>query len=122
MINIRGLDKKKDEDIFYRYKMHKPILTDQKNNKIFDNIDLICKEINRDKKDLVKFIKSKNGINIVNKNNKTIFPKNITVDQILETLYEFIEKDVLCPKCRLPETNIIDKCMHCKCCSYSGKL
>ena len=122
MINIRGLDKKKDEDIFYRYKMHKPILIDQKNNKIFENIDQICKEISRDKNDFIKFIKIKNGINIVSKNNKTMFPKNTTVEQILESLYEYIEKNVLCPKCRLPETNIVDKYMYCKCCSYSGKL
>ena len=122
MINIRGTNDKINDDIFYRYKMHKPKLIEQKNNKIFDNINLILKDINREENLLIKFIKSKMGINVISKNNKIILPKHIMLNQIIQCLYEFIEIYVLCPKCKLPETNLIDNNLQCKCCSYNGKL
>lgn len=122
MLNIRGLNKKNDDDIYFRYKMHKPVLLEQKNNKIFDNLDIICKDINRDNKILIKYFKTKMGISIIYKNNKIIIPKNVTLDQIMETLYEYIEKYVLCPACKLPETVLDGSNIQCKCCSFSGLL
>lgn len=122
MLNIRGLDKKRDDDIFFRYKMHKPVIKEQKNNKIFENIAVISKELNRDIKILIKYIKIKIGANIIYKNNIVTLPKNITDEQILEAIYQYIDEYILCPKCQLPETVIEQDNMQCKCCSFSGKI
>lgn len=121
MLNIRGINNKNiDLDQYYRYKMHKPNIVMERNNKIFNNIDIISKELGRESKDIIKYIKSKNGININYKNNGAILPINFDEQLLLNSLYGYIEDHVLCKKCKLPETKIVDKKMICNCCSYTG--
>jgi len=122
MINIRGLIDNNYNDIFYRYKMNKPKIVDQKNNKIFENLDIVLKDINRDPKLFIKFMKSKMGINIICKKNKYILPKNIEVEQIMNCLYEFIDVYVICFLCKLPETILNNNIVVCKCCSHNKLL
>lgn len=122
MINIRGIKSNIDNDMFYRYKMHCPKLIEHKNTKIFDNLNEICKDLNRDKKIILKFLKNKLNVNIIDKNDKILLPKTISTDQILNNIYEYIEKYVLCPNCKLPETILQENQIQCKCCSYSGKI
>lgn len=61
--------------------MHKPIIIEQKNNIILNNVDEISKDLNRDLKLILNFLK-----------NKFILPKTTTNGQILNSLYVFIEK------------------------------
>lgn len=120
MLNIRGTTNKAiDNDPFYRYQMHKPHIIIERNNKVFSNINVIAKELNRDQKEIIKYIKSKNGISIVEKGDRTILPYKFEDKIILDSIYSFIEDHVLCKKCKLPETKIINKKMICSCCSYS---
>jgi len=123
MLNIRGTSNiNVDDDLFYRYKMHKPNISIGRNNKLFDNIDIISKELDRDPKDMIKYIKTKNGVNINYKNNCAVLPSSFDGNVLLESIYGFIEDCVLCKSCKLPETKIIDKKMVCSCCSYTGKI
>ena len=119
MLNIRGtVNKDIDNYPFYRYQMHKPHIKTERNNKVFSNINVIAKEIARDPKDLIKYIKSKNGINIVEKADRVVIPYKLEDRIILESIYSFIQDHVLCKKCKLPETHIVEKKMICKCCSF----
>lgn len=122
MLNIRGLNKDIDMDSYYRYKMHKPTITNGKNNKIFDNIDIIAKDIDREPKNIIKYLKSKNGVNINYKNNCAVLPKNFDNQLLINSIYEFIEHNVICGNCKLPETKIVNENIVCNCCSYSRKL
>ncbi len=121
MINIRGTILNNDNDPFYRYKMHKPILVTCKNFIAFENIDTVLKDLNREKKLFISFLKINMGINIISKNDSILFPKNIINDELMNSIYKFIEQHVLCPNCKLPETILKNNNIVCNCCCYSGK-
>ncbi|ARF08902.1 translation initiation factor 2 subunit beta [Catovirus CTV1] len=122
MINIRGTKTSIDNDVFFRYKMHSPKISDQKNTKTLENLNEISKDLDRDSKLIIKFLKNKLGVNIVHKNDKLIIPKTVTYEALLNAIYDFIQELVLCPKCQLPETVLVENNVTCKCCSYSGKI
>lgn len=107
MINVRGkIDNSNDP--FYRYKMHRMIVTAGKNNiTIIDNINEISKDLEREPLLFIKYLKQKLGTNIQMKGDKMIISKTITLTELESLLFDFIESYVLCPKCRLPETTII---------------
>ncbi|CAH6421851.1 Translation initiation factor [uncultured virus] len=122
-LNITGLIDK--EDIHYRYKMNKLNINNLRNKIEIDNLNLICKDINRDPKYLIEFFKIKFATSFIFKNGRLSTTKNINYIEFELALKEFIEYFVICPVCRLPETEIkISKeiTLFCKCCPYNGKL
>lgn len=120
-INIEGLSDVMDP--FYRYTMTKMNIIRHKNKTVIDNIDTVCKDLERDPKLLVDFYKKKFSISIIYKDNVMSTSANIQYDQFHLMLREFIEQYVLCEKCKLPETDIQikdDKIkLSCKCCSHT---
>lgn len=123
-INIRGLTDNSG-DIFYRYKMEKLICIDQKGKTVVNNIDNIAKAIDRDPKNIANHFKKRLGTAMVYKDSKITISKTVTVNELEQLLFEFIEYNVLCPVCKNPETIVtINKKnkqeMTCKACSFTG--
>lgn len=119
-INIQGFDDINDP--FYRYKMEKLNVIKQRTKTIVDNIDIVAKNLERDPKLIVDYLKKKLGIAIIYKNNILSMTSNIDYQTLETCLREFIEFYILCQTCRLPETIIQinnDKIiLICRCCSY----
>ena len=101
-------------DPFYRYKRH-PIVVNyiKKNNGIttLENIIIIAKELNRNRKDIIKFLQKQIGVSI---NNKNQINKIIPQELLEEYLEIYINNNVLCKKCNNPETDIqLNCCLAC---------
>lgn len=121
---IRG--KNEIDDPFYRYKMTKIGFKKEKTKTVVLNLDKIASELKVDFKFMINFMKSKLSIAIKIDNSdtnhvKVIISNHVDTNQIQNSLYEFIEMYVLCPKCRLPETVMEEKnkqtILNCNACS-----
>lgn len=117
-INIQGTTP--NIDPFYRYKMEQVIISQLKNKIAFENINQIAKDLCRDPIDILKFIKTHYGSAFEYKNGVALTTKTITRDEMQNAIYIFIEKYVLCKKCKNPETIIennkkkyFTKCLAC---------
>lgn len=123
MINIRGLDSQKDNDPFYRYKMEEVILVQQSTKISFNNIDNICKDLDRDPKMLVAYLKKYFKSNLAYKDNAVQTAKIISKSEMQNAIYSFIDKYVLCNKCKNPETVFNEEkkktTLTCKACSFT---
>jgi translation initiation factor 5 len=73
-----------------------------------DNIQKISDQTNIPKKMLISFYKSKLGCRVEENSEGLIFHKLLDEERLEEILEEFIEKNVLCPKCHNPEFDIIE--------------
>jgi translation initiation factor 5 len=118
-INIQGL--KDIKDPLYRYKMNKVIVTKLKTTTELTNLHDICtNDLKRDPKQVLDYFKKKFGINFTLKDKRIIATREFTQEEITTALREFIEYFILCPVCRLPETEYDKLLIKCKCCSYHG--
>lgn len=125
MINIRG--NTEIIDFSYRYKMEEVVLIAQGAKYAFINIDNICSAIARDRSDLLKFLKKHFGSSFDYKNNvATTYKKDLTKKILQDAVYQYIENNVLCKKCKNPETVCVKEkkktIMTCKACSYSVEI
>lgn len=103
LINIRGL--KNQEDPNYRYKMEKVELVKQGSFFSITNICEISNALNRDPQQLVSFLKKFFGSAFTYKNGVVKCTKaDLTYSLLQDALYQFIENNVLCKICCLPET------------------
>lgn len=123
-INIRGLTDNSN-DSFYRYKMEKIICIEQKGKSVVQNIDSISKALDRDCKYIINYFKKSLGTSIIYKDNKLIISKLVSVNDLEQILFEFIEYYVICHSCKNPETELtFDKknnpILSCKACSHIG--
>jgi translation initiation factor 5 len=105
-LNIGGV-----EDAYYRYKMPKmDIHTESKNGgtTIINNIDDIASKLGRDsKKDLVKYFKKHLSCNVRYDDKKgLVIPANKEMTELTSILESYIDKYVICPICKVPETTI----------------
>lgn len=106
LINIRGL--KDQEDPFYRYKMEKIELVKEGSFYAIKNICQISTALNREPQQLVSFLKKVFASAFVYKNGIVKCTKtDLTSSALQEAIYQFIENNVLCKKCSLPETVIL---------------
>lgn len=130
MINLRGINDIVDPS--YRYKMQPVDMVKQKSIYVIKNINQIAKNIDRDPKMIIEFLKKKLGVQI-NYNNElnSAEVKNVSHDQVQKSIYEFIQYYVLCPTCCNPETvlskTILSKknsCVFikCKACSHYDRI
>jgi len=83
------------------------------------NIDKIAEQLGCEVGDILKFLKKKANTSIIEKNGPFL-RKTETVDNIENYLEDFINKEILCPKCNNPEFNteknnktIIKTCKAC---------
>lgn len=113
-------------DPFYRYTRPKLIVNVTKKNTKLENIEKIAIVLERDIKDLAKWIKLniKMNVNIIKEHSNTIISiKNkkhtINFEDVLE---KYIEKYILCPVCSNPETIHENDIISCKACGNSQKL
>jgi translation initiation factor 5 len=124
-INIRGLQD--IIDITYRYKMEEVIIVNQGAKIAFTNIDNICKSLARDVSELIKFLRRYYGSSFDYKNNiATTYKNDLTKISLQTAIYKFIEDNILCKKCKNPETILVQNKkkiqMICKACSYSTEM
>lgn len=123
LINVRGL--KEIDDPFYRYKMEPINIINQRNTDSITNIGTIAKSLNRSPDMIVDYMKKRLSIAMkYDKKTFTIEVKSITIERAQIAIYEFIEKYVLCQKCRNPETELSEnqKSFVCKACSHKSVI
>lgn len=121
MINIRG--NKEIDDSSYRYKMEEVNIVQQGALFAFTNINDISKSLNRTPEHILKFLKKTMGLLITYKNDSAqITKKDLTKNELQKVIFKYVEDNVLCEKCKNPETDIVnDKKKDyrvCKACSY----
>ena len=128
-INICGHEEINDP--FYRYTMEKVIVIREKHQTVIPNISAVAKDLDRNEALLVHFFKKEFGCNFVYKHGKLTTTTILTVGLINDVLKDFIEYLVLCPVCRLSETEIMifkknkknkHLVMDCKACSFNGNI
>lgn len=120
LINVRGVNEQ--EDPFYRYKMEKIELIKQGSQFVFTNVDNISLALHREPQQLVSFLKKYFASAFIYKNNVAKSSKtDLTAFSLQEAIYQYIETDVLCKKCKLPETVVKkDKKKTHICCQACG--
>lgn len=102
LININN-----STDPFYRYKREKAIVKDETYRTVLVNFVNICTSIEKEPSVVASFIKYKLNNNVTMK--KDIWFINSKVNGVIidQTIDEFINLFVICPKCEIPETNFI---------------
>lgn len=117
-INIQGIND--IDDPFYRYTMTKLNVIRQRTKTVIDNLVAVSKDLDRDPKLIVDYFKKKFSVSFLFKNDILSTTTDISYDQFVMALRDFIEIYVLCGTCKLPETEIlINKnkiLLTCKCC------
>lgn len=125
LINISG--NTKIDDPFYRYKMESVDISKQGIKYVFTNIDSISVSLSRDPKELVGFLKKYFGTAFEYKNGiAQTTKKDLTKDELQSAIFNYIENNVLCKKCKNPETEYMkDKkknLLCCKACSHKEQI
>lgn len=125
LVNIRGTTP--NDDPYYRYKMEQVTLQQQGIKYVFSNIDTICRAIGRDPVQIIKYMRKKFGASFEYKNGEASTTKKDITSQILQdTIYAYIEENVLCKKCKNPETEIINDGKKsysvCKACAHKLQI
>ena len=125
-INIEGFEELMDNN--HRYQMNKIEITNEKHMTILQNLDKVSIDLGREEKMIIYFFKKYFGTNFVKtkKSLKYATKKKLSAKELQDALKEFIEYCVLCPTCRLPETNLKvsgDKVLvNCICCGHTDKI
>jgi len=121
-MNIQGLDNIIDP--FYRYKMQKLNVVQQKNKTVIDNINKVSADLEREPELIYNYFKKKLSISMNMKDGVLSTAAKLSYNDFEKVLREFIDEYVLCPKCKLPELVLTENkskyLMTCKSCSYSG--
>lgn len=120
---IRGLIE--IDDPFYRYQMEILKVQKEKTKTNILNLGNIASNLNIEVEMIVQYIKNRLSTPIKKgEDSKYIIASSIDIDDLKSALYEFIEYFVLCPKCRLPETDINSgKAEHnCRACGTVSKI
>lgn len=100
-LNITGLQPIVDP--FYRYKMSRLDVVDQRNSVAIRNIQIVAADLGVSPVILVKHFKRSFSCSFVYKRGILSTAKEISYEEFTASLNVFIESFVLCPVCRLPE-------------------
>jgi translation initiation factor 2 beta subunit (eIF-2beta)/eIF-5 len=109
-----------DDDPFYRYKRDTIQTFYDNANGITThlvNIEIIAKQIKAPVESLCKYLQKNMGLNKFN-NGKV--QGRLLPDQVEKSIDKFIEKYLICVKCKVPEWDYNDK--RCKGCGYYEKI
>lgn len=117
LINVNGCD-----DPYYRYKMEKlyVITNDAKGGTtIIRNCQTVAEAIYRKISDLKTFYSKNLGLNARVKNGELHIPGRFKEEVLQKALQTYIDSDVLCKKCKCPETHREDKgALRCHACGH----
>lgn len=109
-----SIDKKAIDDPFYRYKMEKIEVSIRNKKTVLNNLKTICNTLKTEEKILFRFI-TKNLNTFGSSESDTYFISGVFESKkIQEVIYNFIDKYILCKKCKFPE---ISEGI-CKACGY----
>ena len=98
--------KENQTDSFFRYKREKVKLQ----NKTITNWDVLHRQLKTPEKDLQTYLSKALGCRVGPKGH---VGAEINADTIDECVQTYIEKHILCPKCRLPEIGSAGVCQAC---------
>ena len=111
-------------DQFFRYKretIDTRLITKQGGLTEIVNLESIGKQIYREPKSIVKFLKKRLNCNITKSETGYRIPGVVSKDTIDDHLEIYITQEVLCSVCDNPETEITKKGKRkCKACGYSN--
>ena len=108
-----NIDPKKQDDIYYRYKMSAVTTKIEGSGNgiktVIPNISDICKALHRPEEVLLKFLGNELGAlsNYIKTDNKYLIMGSHTLSRVQEIIFKFIERYILCGECRNPETDVI---------------
>jgi translation initiation factor 2 beta subunit (eIF-2beta)/eIF-5 len=124
MENIRGITTSFENDFFYRYKMSKVVLVQEKTKNRLTNLRQISDEIKTPHDIFIKFLNYFIGMKLKEDGTSYIISNNISIDVIRNAIYTYIEYFVLCYHCKLPEVKIKRrKCtLHCDACGKVSEI
>ena len=87
---------------------------------IVTNFSQICDIIRRNKEHLAKFLSRELAAQILIENERAIFNRKLSSDQINQKIQEYVNEFVICPQCKKPDTELIKqgefvflKCLAC---------
>ena len=122
-INISGI--RDVNDPFYRYKMRKLVVIQERTKISLPNLDEVGNDIQREPEMLLEYFKRKFNSNFIKKDGRVLTTKTIKYNEFEEAIREFIEFFILCDKCNLPETTYEMTENHyiltCRCCANYHK-
>lgn len=130
-----NIDKTKENDLSYRYKMSKVILKDEGSGNglrtVFVNLESIANDIKRDTVAIITYLASALGCKYISdkndeNNTKWILYGKYTKDTIQSHIYDFTNHFVICKHCKNPETKFhVEKqnvVLTCAACSKSSNI
>ena len=127
-MSIINVDKRKKDDVHYRYKMPSlEIKVESAGNGVkvvFNTISDVAEALNRPVESLLKFLGVAKGAQTTfdAKDNKFFMMGYHIQSELQDCVFEFIEKFVLCKWCRNPETSVrVVKKSVCLRCGACGK-
>lgn len=110
-----------NDDPFYRYQRSIVMINQLKNKSEIVNLHTVAKDLEREPWMIEEYIKKKLGINLIQKGHACQTTRTIQPMEIELIIREFTEYFILCPQCRLPETEYaVEKdayVMTCRSCS-----
>jgi translation initiation factor 5 len=112
MSGVLNIDPQKKDDMYYRYKMPAAIIKIEGSGNgiktVFPNLREICKALGRPEDILLKFLGNELGAQSTFQKDvdKFLVMGSFPQDRVQLLVYRFIERYVLCKKCRNPETDV----------------
>lgn len=116
LLNVNGCD-----DAGYRYKMPPINAVEQSfrgGSTVITNVDVIAAAIYRTSVDLKKFYAKELGLSTKLVDTGLFLPVKIEAGVLQEKLQKYINKNVLCAKCKCPETPAAKKGYKCQACGF----
>lgn len=113
------------EDEYYRYKMNSLKVSNcyRFNRTQLENIDLIAKQLGRDKKIILKFMATKVGARVVTDKLKRVFITGIhTSEDLQKIINNYINQKIICKTCFNPETEEKNNKIYCKACGKHSEM
>lgn len=93
----------KTDDVFYRYKRHISLLEHKSGKTIITNLSTICADLNTKPSYFLYYIQLEKSIPVTNKGEIKTIIKQAEIELLINN---FIDKYILCAKCKYPELEI----------------
>lgn len=94
----------------------KMIIYESQNSTWILNIDDLCSFFNRDRHSFIDFFRSKFECTVYSSSKNSVITKIISDDDMRIAYTEYVDKLVLCKKCKKLNTSIVNKKIRCNNC------
>lgn len=93
------------------------------NKTIITNFNQICQSLERNPKNVLKFVLKELATPGTTESNRVIFGRKLSSDMINEKIKKFADAYVICPECGKPETKIVKEgnSFHMRCQACGAK-